>query len=164
MTNAWTICISIASIIVATVVPLTIAALHRKQMRQIEQHRENPSVPLIPPPSPATRFFQRNGFFIISLIVEVAILIWLLLRTGPITRGDIFNIALTTAALAYILIMRSITQTSEQIYDYILKIYDLINKVLGVINVQTQTIDAHTKMIDTHTDMVEKIIETKKPT
>ena len=159
--TAWiTIGISIASIIVATVVPLTIAALHRKQMRQIELHREDPSVPLIPPPHPATRFIQRNGIFIVSVIVEVWLLTHLLLQTGPITRGHVFNIALATAALAYILLMQSITQTSEQIYASIFNIYGLINKILEVIGTQTKTIDTQEQMIDAHT----KLIEGKKPT
>jgi len=134
--TSWiTICISIVQIIVTTVVALIIASLHRKQMRQIELHRENPSVPLIPPPHLATRFILRNVIsiinviFIISVIGEVAILIWVMLQKGPITRGNIFNIAFATVALAYILITRSITP--EQIYERMLKIYGVINDVLG---------------------------------
>ncbi len=167
---AW---ISIAAIIVSTVVSLTIAALHRKQMRQIELRRLDPSVPVIPPPYPATRFIQRNwvnGVFIVSVIVEVSILTHLMLQTGPITRGYILNIALGTASLAYVILMRSIVQTTDEITN----IYVLINKLIDVVAAHNKTIEAQTKAIDAQAkwigaqtetiDVHTKLIEGEKPT
>jgi len=43
---AW---ITAFGIIVGAIVTLSIAYMHRKQMRQIELHRIDPNVPVIPP-------------------------------------------------------------------------------------------------------------------
>src|ERR1051325_7097288 len=51
--------VSLLTLVVSTAVALVIAALHRRQMRQIELHREDPSVPLVPPPSAFTKFLQQ---------------------------------------------------------------------------------------------------------
>jgi hypothetical protein len=137
--TSWiALCISAASLIVATVVPLTIAALQRKQMRQIELHRADPSVSLIPPPHPATRFIKRNGIFIVSVIIEIAVLTKEMRQTEPITRWDVFNIALAVAALAYLILLKS----SQNIYDYIFKIYDLIYKLAFVVDANKKSCDA----------------------
>jgi hypothetical protein len=90
-TAVWiTIGVSVASLIVGTIVTLIVAALHRKQMRQIALHRADPSVPLVPPPHPITRFFKNrlfmllniffNGFFI---VMNAYFLVREVNKTGP---------------------------------------------------------------------------------
>jgi hypothetical protein len=97
-TPAW---ITIAGLIVGAIVTLTVAALHRKQMRQIELHRADPSVPLIPPPHPTTRFFKRHGPPIMNIGMGIVFLVQELRQTGPITRGQVFLIAFYTASLYF---------------------------------------------------------------
>lgn len=123
------IAVSLATLIVGTIVPLTIAALHRKQMRQIELHRADPSVPIIPPPHPVTQFFKRN-WVVILVITGISgnlfALILELRETGPITRGQVFRIALSTVSVAYILVAQGMMKSSAQIYGTIDRLIDLL--------------------------------------
>lgn len=41
--------IAIFGVAVTGVIPLVIAYMHRKQMRQLELHRLDPNIPVIPP-------------------------------------------------------------------------------------------------------------------
>jgi len=91
----------IASVIVA----LSVAAMQRKQMRQIELHRVNPTVPLVPPPHPVTQFFKVYGAPIFSIILNTGFLIHDLRQTGPITRGQVFSIALDTGAIFSMIVL-----------------------------------------------------------
>jgi hypothetical protein len=125
------IAISLLTLVVATIVTLTVAALHRRQMRQIELHREDPSVPLIPPPHPATQFFNRNAPVILGVAVNLATLIFQLLQTGAITRGQVFSISMSTVGVAYLLLLQEVTRSSARIYG---TIDLLIDRLISILN------------------------------
>jgi hypothetical protein len=55
--------VSLFGIAVAAVVALGIGYMHRKQMRQTELHRVDPTVPLVPPPHPITSFIKHYGIY-----------------------------------------------------------------------------------------------------
>jgi len=44
--------IQVCGVVLAAAVALIVAYLHRRQMRQIEAFRQDPSVGLVPPPHP----------------------------------------------------------------------------------------------------------------
>jgi hypothetical protein len=94
--------ISIATLVVGTIVTLSVAALQRKQQRQIELHRSDPTVPLVPPAHPITQFLKKRGVFIINISVNLLLLANELRKTGPVTRGQVFSIALLLCVLTYV--------------------------------------------------------------
>jgi hypothetical protein len=79
------IAISIATLVVGAIVTLSVAAMHRKQMRQIELHRADPTVPLVPPAHPITRFLKTHGVPLISIGLNLGFLIHDVRQTGPLS-------------------------------------------------------------------------------
>lgn len=77
-TAVW---VSLATLLVGTIVTLSVAAMHRKQMRQIELHRADPRIPLVPPPHPATRFFQNYGIIFLCGVWNLVVLMRELAKT-----------------------------------------------------------------------------------
>jgi len=74
-------------------------------MRQIELHRADPSVPLVPPLHPGTQFLKRWGVPFINCIINISFLTRELTRTGPVTREQVFSIAVFTDALFLVGVM-----------------------------------------------------------
>jgi hypothetical protein len=123
--------IPLLTITVSTIVAFRVAAMHRKQMRQIELHRADPSVPLEPPPHPVTRFIRDSATYIVpavGILLNVIILWIILKRTGPVTRGQVFFIAQALAGIVFLLVLMIIAQTSEVILKYVYSIFDLTHK------------------------------------
>jgi hypothetical protein len=122
------IIISLVTLVVGSSVSLIIAALHRKQIRQVELHREDASVPLKPPPHPFTMFLWRNAYlwvFLISFSLNLVFLIRCLSMTTPPTRRDMLAIALFTgglfsACLQY-MVMRIFEKSMDVVFDAIIK-------------------------------------------
>jgi hypothetical protein len=86
------------------IVSLIIAFMNRKQMRQIELHRVDPTVPLIPPPGAATEFLVHKGPHIMNGVNGCMGLVFLLHEmrlTTPLTRVHVFAIALFTSLVAF---------------------------------------------------------------
>jgi hypothetical protein len=95
---AW---ITIFGIVVAAIVALSVAYLQRKQMRQIELHRADPSIPLTPPPHAITLFFRRNFWYWWCLVFgvnDIRMLVRDLSQNTPVTRMVVFDIALDLIA------------------------------------------------------------------
>jgi hypothetical protein len=131
--------ISLLTLVVGTTVTLIVAALHRKQMRQIELHRVDPTVPLVPPPHPFTKFLRRNAnllIFIINFGLNLSFLIKHLLSTTALTRMEVFDIALFTSAMFFALLMYLVTlnllqiiRARDQNLDMIEKLWDVFKKL-----------------------------------
>jgi len=115
--------ISLLTLAVTSAVALIVAAMHRKQMRQIELRRTDPTVPVVPPLHPITEFLRRNFHhvgFIITLSFNGVFLIRQLLKSAdPPTRDDVLSIALFTGgmflAFATYITMWSVLQTFKAI-------------------------------------------------
>jgi hypothetical protein len=108
--------ITIAVGCVTTVAVLATGYLHRKQMRQIEAYRVNPTVGLIPPPNPVWAFIKRYA--------RTAIVVWtvlaLFLETfsdRPIDRKNIFFIAFDFSALVVFFVLWIV----DRVYDVVLR-------------------------------------------
>jgi hypothetical protein len=88
--------------IAALIVTLVVADLHRRQIRQVELQRADPSVPLLPPTHPTTRFLRTIGPHLWNIGVSVYIIVILVrevrLPTPP-TRVDVLMISFSVLAL-----------------------------------------------------------------
>jgi hypothetical protein len=122
--------ISAATLIAATITAFSVAAMQRKQMRQIELHRVDPAVPLVPPPHPMTHFFKLWGVPIINISVDLSFLIYEASQTGPVTREQVFSIALFTASLIGQFVIVAILWVTFRIWE----MFEKSNNLLGEIN------------------------------
>lgn len=93
--------VQIFGIIVAAIVALIIAYMARKQMRQIEVHRADPSIPLIPPPHTITRLLKSYGLLLFTGAYGVSLLVWDLRKTGPVTRADVVWLIVDVALILF---------------------------------------------------------------
>jgi hypothetical protein len=125
--------ISIATLVVGTIVTLSVAALNRKQQRQIELHRADPTVPLVPPAHPITRFLKTHGAPIISIGLNLGFLIDELRRTGPITRYQVFSIVLFTVSLAGLVLMEITVWVSNKVMDLSNRQIDMVVRMVDTI-------------------------------
>lgn len=103
---AW---IALLGIVVGTVVTLSVAYMQRKQMRQAELHRVDPSVSLVPPPHPITHFIKGYWYFLVFGGFDLAMLIRDLGQTTPITRRVVFDITLDTISLVLMVLLGIVT-------------------------------------------------------
>jgi hypothetical protein len=124
------IAISIATLVVGTIVTLSVAALNRKQQRQIELHRADPTVPLVPPAHPITRFLKTHGAFIIGVGLNLGLLIKELRQTGPITRYQVFSIALLTSTVVGLILFQI---TAQLIMSVSSRVMDLSNRQIDAV-------------------------------
>ena len=100
-----TMLITVLGTTVAAAVALIIAYMQRKQMRQIEAFRQNPSVGLVPPPHPIVLFYRRNKSLINIGIPSALVLALQLVQPGPPTRASTLMIALGVASILMSLLM-----------------------------------------------------------
>jgi hypothetical protein len=96
--------ISIAGIAVAGAIALIIAYQQRRQMRQIEAHREDPTVPLKPPPSPFWAWSRKYSSFFLMLI-PLLDLYQHSRQNTPVTVGLVIDIAFQVGMILFLLIM-----------------------------------------------------------
>lgn len=92
----------VAALITATVA-LLVAYWHRKQARQIELFRLDPSVGLEPPPSAVWQFLVRHqGFlsFLLTIVLPISGLTIVLSSPEPITRFTLIAIVLNSISLS----------------------------------------------------------------
>jgi hypothetical protein len=91
--------VTLFGIIVAAIVTLSVASMQRKQMRQIELHRIDPTIPLVPPPHPFTRFLKTYGYFLGFGTFDLVMFIRDMRQSTPVTRQVVFDIVLDMLAV-----------------------------------------------------------------
>ena len=136
------IAISIATLGVGAIVTLSVAAMHRKQMRQIELHRADPTVPLVPPTHPITRFLKIHGVPLICIGLNLGFLIHDVRQTGPITRSQVSSIAFGTAAVLGLVLM--------EVWGFMLR---------GILKLMDRQMDMQANALSGLTNIVERIID-----
>jgi hypothetical protein len=121
--------LTLAGIIISAVVALVIANLHRKQMRQIEVFRRDPTQGLHPPPSRFRALLSSYGWFFFGFILGVLLLIGDLVDTGPITRLTILQIVFHASLIGLFLMLGLviwvIDRTTAKISKWSLDITDV---------------------------------------
>jgi len=108
--------ITLVGIMIASATALAVAYLHRKQMRQIELYRADPSVGLIPPSTAFTKFLKSKGVLLMTVIgcgVSLGgIIVWGF-GTGPITRGSLVWVELNVGECVFLILMYTVYTISS---------------------------------------------------
>lgn len=116
------IMISVVGIVVAAIITLVVAYLHRKQLRQIEAFRQDPSVGLVPPPHPVRLFFRKHRSALLIGGTGTISLLASLIRQGPVTRFQVLTIAAGLASILFALlidILEGLVRILERIVNII---------------------------------------------
>src|SRR5579859_527111 len=106
--------IALFGILATSVTGFGVAYLHRKQMRQIELHRTDSSVPLKPPPHPFATFLRKYGA---DLFTAGFGIFWLVRGfNSPLTHQAVLDIALGVGNL----VLSMVSVITVRILDFIL--------------------------------------------
>ena len=111
--------IAVIAIVISAAVALIVSHLQRKQMRQIELYKLDPSAGLLPPESRLTRFVKSKWDSIFAFGGPIYILVAEALKSAPPTRYTIlivsFAMMMLTLNIALALIFRMQTKFNERI-------------------------------------------------
>ena len=106
--------IMLAGIVVAAAVALIVGHLQRKQMRQIELLKQDPSAGLLPPPTAFTRFVRSKwdsllgyGGPAVGLALEFS-------SSAPLTRISVLLISVSVAFLLVNVVMHVVFRLAER--------------------------------------------------
>ena len=99
MAMSTTEMLSFGAIVVGSLTAFSVAHLHRKQMRQNEAFRLDPSVGLIPPPGPVVAFYRKYQSAILGIVLPTGALALNLFDRSPITRSTVVVMAATVAVI-----------------------------------------------------------------
>lgn len=105
--------VTLFGIVVAAVVTLIVATMNRKQMRQIELHRVDPAIPLVPPPHPITHFLKTYWWFLVFGGLNLAMLVRHMGQTTPVTRAAVLEIVLDVTSIAVMFLLALATFATE---------------------------------------------------
>lgn len=137
-TGNW---ISLLAITVAAIVAFAVGSLQRKQMRQIELYKKDPSVGLIPPPSALSRFVQSKLDNILGYGGPLVSLIITMFSEGPVTRIDAFLISFSVAIFVSNIVAQMLFRISERTGSVLQLLVDaqanqlkISNRTIEVIN------------------------------
>jgi hypothetical protein len=109
--------VGIFSTVFVGAVTLIVAYQHRRQLRQLELHRKDPSVGVMPPESGVVVWWRRNGFIGGGVAAGLFGLANELLRRGPPTRVGVVLVAMDAAGIALILSLVWARRLSEQVLE-----------------------------------------------
>ena len=122
------IILTLAGVLIPSAVALVVAYLHRKQMRQVEAFRLDPSVGLVPPPSTITRFLKQNRLILVATVLAPALLIAQGLLPGPISAWRVIGIALA-AIIIPLAISVDLGKHSVESMQSLAKLGELLQKL-----------------------------------
>ena len=132
--------IAVFGISLSAVIALLVSHLQRKQMRQIELYKNDPSVGLTPPESTLTKFIKSKWDSIFAYGGPIYILASQMLKDEPISRFDIFIISFSmmmlsiNVSLALVLRVQSrLLERIEQLQEFNDKQLSLTGKIIDVI-------------------------------
>ena len=128
--------LAVAAIIVPGFTAFLVAYWHRKQIRQIEAYRQDPSVGLTPPPSPLWKFVtSRWKLLLLAGVPALLITLYFYLKV-PVTLSTVLFIALnvTTIVAAVLLeIIEGMTKIIGQLVELQGRHVQITEKVVSVI-------------------------------
>jgi len=106
--------IMLIGIIIAALVALSIGHLQRKQMRQIELYKLDPSVGLVPLPSAITRFVKSKWDKVLGFGAPASGLLIEFVSAAPLTRASVFLISFSVAFLLANVVMLVVFRLAER--------------------------------------------------
>jgi len=117
--------LALFAILASSSVALLVSYLHRKQMRQVELFKVDPSVGLIPPPSALTILLKEKLPDAIIVGLPLILIVDEMMKDGEITRGSVLTISLSVALiLAY--------ATVRFVFTLVRELVGMIKRVIGV--------------------------------
>ena len=120
--------ITIIGFSLSAFVALGVAYLHRKQMRQIELFKQDPSVGLVPPPSALARFIKSKWDVIFAYGGPLYILGTELLKSAPVTRMTIALVSLSLVMLALNLVLALMLRLNSKFNERVAEILKLLDR------------------------------------
>jgi hypothetical protein len=154
--------ISLLTIFVAAGVALANAYMNRKQLRQIELHRADPSIPLVPPPHPVTQVVWRYGYYVAAAAYDTFMLVRDMHATGPLTRGDVAKISLDMISLAAIIAL-AFASLLTRLADSVLATAKYAVYAADSATGAVTAIDQTTKILEVMDTRIKKLEDRRKP-
>ena len=137
--NQW---IALTSIVVTSGTAFLIGYWHRKQMRQIEEFRRDPSAGLRLPPSRLWVLVKSYGPPLGLFGCPAYLLVAALVQKGPITRWTVFQVAYSIAAIMFGIILL------------------LLMRIQEVFDLHFELFDRHSELAEKHISITKAIVET----
>ncbi len=148
---ATTLWISLVVGVMAFVGNLVSGYLQRKQMRQLELYRQDPSVGLVPPPHPFTLFLQKYKLAICNTGIAAFFLVSGFRSQGPLTRLSVLNIA---AGIGFLFLALT-TKMNADLYHFLGRLVGVLeghSKGLGALTEATGIIAGATGIVADNLD------------
>ena len=142
--------IMLVGIAVSAVVALIVASQQRRQMRQIELYKQDPSVGLVPPISALTRFVKSKWDTVLGFGIPIVSLALEFMSDAPLTRLSVLIISLNIAVLLTNVVMAVVFRSVDRIFSLIIRITDILEK--NVANGRD-----HFEITKSHTSAIEKL-------
>jgi hypothetical protein len=124
--------LAVATIIVPASTAFLVAYWHRKQLRQIEAYRLDPSVGLTPPPSALWKFVTSRRRLLALAGIPVVIIALAFYFRMPVTLTTVLLVAFNVASIAVALLL-----------DVIEGIVRVLGRVVEALATQTETQAKH---------------------
>lgn len=140
--------ISIGAIVVGSGTAFSVAHLHRKQLRQNEAFRQDPSIGLIPPPGPVLAFYRKYQSLILGIALPTGALVLNLFDPSPITRTTIVLMAATVS----VSLMNGLVWYQKLSVDNTLRMFHV---QLELLKAQSEAIKTHSELIAELTSLLE---------
>lgn len=149
--------IMLVGIAISAAVALIVASLQRKQMRQIELYKQDPSVGLIPPSSALTRFVKSKWESVFAFGGPIVGLVLEFTSNTPITRMSVLLISLNIAALLTNIVLAFLFRVVDRVFS-------TIDRLTDILDMHITNGKAHLEITKSHTHMLEKLsIRTEDP-
>lgn len=115
-------------IVVSAIVAIIVAFLHRRQMRQIERYKSDPSAGLVPPPTRLTKFVSSKWDTILGFTGPALVLITEFISSEPVTRVTVFTISAALAMMFTNFVMVLVFKMQQRNTQRILEVLKLHNE------------------------------------
>lgn len=125
--------IALIGMALSAFVALIVAYLHRKQIRQIELYKEDPSVGLVPPPGKLTAFIKGNWDNIFAYGGPIYIIASEILKDSPVTRLTVLLIAFNAALLMLNITLSLVYRIQGKLSEQIVKLADFDSRQISLI-------------------------------
>jgi hypothetical protein len=122
--------VTLVAVAASCATALLVGYWHRKQLRQLELYRKDPSVGLKPPPAAAVAFIKHHYDIIFGVLPPIGSLI-LLFISGPLTRTAAVLIVLNSAGIFVNLLFRTERRSLER-----------FSKVMTILERHTHSVEA----------------------
>lgn len=138
-------------IAVSASIALIVASQQRKQMRQIELYKSDPTVGLVPPPSAFSRFIKSKWDILLGFGIPLVNLVIQLMSREPISKTSVLIISLSIAFLL-------VNIVATVIFRVVDRISKLIVGLTGAVESHFEITQSHGEMLESQTKLIAEIL------